>query len=262
MMAFMRKWHKLLGLWTAALVLMLSITGILLVHKKEFGLNKITLGVSTTGSPSALEPWQTLVTREGGLLVAAKQGVFQKQDGQWRQTLAITTKALAEQQGTLYAATRNGLYSSNDGGATWHQQFEGDARQFLQTGPRGLLVISTTALWHQSVADGSWQSIAVFKKPLDVRSVAIQDNRILITAKEGLFQLANGKLEQERLPKAAGKEPLDLQKLITDLHNGKLGGWWLIAAIDLTALTLIFLTASGIWIWWVPHRARRAKTRS
>lgn len=33
-MAFMRKWHKYLGIWTALLVLMLSITGILLMHKK------------------------------------------------------------------------------------------------------------------------------------------------------------------------------------------------------------------------------------
>lgn len=257
MIAFMRKWHKYLGLLTAALVLMLSITGILLMHKKELGLNKIALGITVSGKPVPIEPWQTLVTPKNGVLLATKQGVFVKQDGQWRQTLAVTTKVLTEQDGTIYAATRSGLHRSADNGETWQQLLEGDIRQFLPTGVQSLMAISTTALWHNA-GNGTWQKTVDFGKPLDVRSIAIQDNLLLITAKEGLFKVAGNKLQKEKLPKAAGQEPMDLQKLITDLHNGKLGGTLLITLVDLTALALIFLTFSGIWIWWVPRQKKKA----
>lgn len=258
MMAFMRKWHKYLGIGTAVLVLMLSITGILLMHKKEFGLNKMMLGINAPAKPASLEPWQTLTTTDGVMLLAAKQGVFLKDGKAWRQTLALTTKVLTEQNGALYAATRDGLHRSADNGNTWQHLLAGDIRQFLKIGPQALLAVSTTAVWRGNIGDGSWQQIVTFEKPLDVRAIGIQDNRILITAKEGLFQLSGGKLQKEQLPKAVGQEPMDLQKLITDLHNGKLGGWWLIAAIDLTALALIFLTVSGLWIWWIPRRKKHA----
>lgn len=230
--------------------------------KKEFGLNKALLGINTPSKPAPLEPWQTLTTADRSMLLAAKQGVFLKNGKEWQQTLKITTKVLTEQNGTVYAATRDGLHRSTDNGKTWQRLFEGDIRQLLKTGTKELLAVSTTALWSLNTEDESRQQMLAFEKPLDVRSIALQDNRINITAKEGLFQVSGNRLQKEKLPKAAGQEPMDLQKLITDLHNGKLGGWWLIAAIDLTALALIFLTVSGLWIWWVPRRARRAKMGS
>lgn len=260
MMAFMRKWHKYLGIWTAAVVLMLSITGILLMHKKELGLNKTLLGINAPSKPAPLEPWQTLTTADSSMLLAAKQGVFLKNGKEWLQTLKITTKVLTEQNGTVYAATRDGLHCSTDSGKTWQRLFEGDIRQLLKTGTHELVAVSTTALWSLNTKDGSRQQMVTFEKPLDVRSIAIQNNQINITAKEGLFKASGNKLQKEKLPKATGQEPMDLQKLITDLHNGKLGGWWLIAIIDLTALVLIFLAVSGLWIWWMPRRARRIKT--
>lgn len=258
MTGFMRTWHRHLGIWTAVIVLMLSITGILLIHKKELGLNKVMLGSASSGKPSAVEPWQMLLTSGRTTVVAAKQGIFIRDGEQWRQTLPLAARTLAEHDGLLHAGTRSGLFSSTDEGNTWHQVSQDDIRHILQTGKNTFLAVSTTAVWRHAGISGNWQRLAAFNKPLDVRSISIQDGRVTVIAKEGLFHLAGGKLHKEKLPPASGSEPLDLQKLITDLHNGKLGGTLLITIIDLTALILIFLTVSGIWIWWVPRRKRRA----
>jgi len=257
MMVFMRKWHRHLGIWTALLVLMLSITGILLVHKKEFGLNRIMVRLPGETSPASAEPMQ-IVTINGSTVVATKQGIYLLQSKEWVRTLPVAVRNLKQIDGKLYAATRDGLYESENGGMQWQRHLPSQDVRALDYSTKQLIAATTTGIYTRSGAAGTWDKLGdQFKKPLDVREVALHDDTIQLVAKEGVFRLDNGKLKKEKLLVPVGTaEPMELQKLITELHNGKLGGVLLITAIDLTALTLIFLTVSGLWIWWVPRKKR------
>ena len=257
MMAFIRKWHRYLGLWTALLVLMLSITGILLVHKKEFGLNRIMVRLPGGTSPAAAEPWQ-IVTMDNSAIVATKQGIYIQQGKEWLRTLPVAVRNLKLVEGRLYAAARDGLYESDNGGLQWQRNLPSLDVRALDHNTEQLLVATTTGIYTRSDADGRWNQLGgQFKKLLDVREIARHDGIIHLVAKEGLFRLDKGVLKQEKLLVPAGAaEPMELQKLVSDLHNGKLGGTLLITFIDLTALALIFLSASGIWIWWVPRKKK------
>ncbi|MHB8058347.1 MAG: PepSY-associated TM helix domain-containing protein [Desulfuromonadaceae bacterium] len=256
----MRKWHRYLGIWTALLVLMLSITGILLVHKKEFGLNRVMVRLPGGTSPADAEPWQ-IISINDGTVVATKQGVYIQQGKEWTRTLPVAVRSLKQIEGRLYAATRDGLYESDNGGLEWLHHLSSHDVRAVEYDKKQLLVATTTGIHTRAGSDVQWNQLGDrFKKPLDVREIAHIDGTIRLVAKEGLFRLNNGTLKKEKLLLPAGaSEPMELQKLITDLHNGKLGGVWLITAVDLTALGLIFLTVSGIWIWWVPRRKRLQK---
>jgi len=259
-MAFMRKWHRYLGIWTALLVLMLSITGILLVHKKELGLNRVMVSLPGSTSPADAEPWQMLAAGNRAV-IATKQGIYIRMNETWLRTLPFTVRSIKKVDNRLYAATRQGLHESSDNGERWQQVLPAQDVRALDYSNNQLVAASTTAIFVNSGGSGQWTQLgAGFKKPLDVREVAQFDGEPWLVAKEGVFRLIDGKLQKQSLTLPAGMtEQVELQKIISDLHNGKLGGGVLITAIDLTAAGLIFLTVSGIWIWWVPRRKKLQK---
>lgn len=254
----LRKWHTWLGLWTALLVLLLCVTGLLLMHKKELGLSKVMVRLPGNATAVSVEPTQ-LVVAGSGLVAATKQGVFVHQKEGWQRTLTLSPRILASHGGTLFAATRDGLFESTTGGLNWQRQLPGEDVRSMLTSGKDVLAASTTGMFSRSSRAGSWERIGKsFDKALDVRGILEHSGSVWLVAKEGVFQIEHGALRKEKLSMPAGaNEPVELQKLITDLHNGKLGGTWLIAAIDLTALALIFLTVSGLCLWWKPRCSRR-----
>lgn len=263
MMAFMRTWHRYLGIWTALLVLLLSITGILLIHKKELGLNRLMVTVPDSFSAAEAEPWQVLQSGNR-VVVAAKQGLFIRKNEAWLRTLPYQVRSIKNIDGSLYAATKQGLFESSDHGENWRQFLPSEDVSALDYRNNQLLAASTTGIYVRSAKSGQWSQFgADYKKPLDVREIAQFNGELWLVAKEGVFRLVDGKIRKETLKLPAGAtEQVELQKIITDLHSGKLGGGLLIAAIDLTAAGLIFLTVSGIWIWWLPRSNRRVRKNS
>jgi uncharacterized iron-regulated membrane protein len=64
---------------------------------------------------------------------------------------------------------------------------------------------------------------------------------------------------------AAGRAEsgLDWGRLMNDLHTGKFfGGWVGKLLIDLTSLTLLVLTLSGVYLWWVPIYRKRKNAKA
>jgi len=260
MMVFMRKWHRYLGIWTALLVLMLSITGILLVHKKELGLNKFTVRLPGGSSYAEAEPLQML-TIDNLAIVATKQGLYVRKNNAWLRTLTTGVRSMKHIDGRLYVASREGIFESGDNGEQWLQHLPAqDIRTFVYNDNQ-LMAASTTGIFIRSGNSGQWNRMgSEFKKTLDVRELVSNNGTLWLVAKEGVFSLIDGKLLKETTKLSIDKsEQVELQKIITDLHNGKIGGGILVTAIDLTAAGLIFLTVSGIWIWWVPHRKKQKK---
>lgn len=62
---------------------------------------------------------------------------------------------------------------------------------------------------------------------------------------------------------AAARSSIDWGRLMNDLHTGKFfGGWIGKLLVDLTSITLLALTLSGVYLWWIPiyRKQKSAKT--
>lgn len=259
-MAFMRKWHKYLGLATAVLVVLVSVTGILLIHKKALGLNKVTVSLPGYSKRVSTETWHIATTQQGGTLLSTKLGVFLKGTVGWRLTLPGATKRLYIEGMNVYACTQQGLQLSGDGGVTWRNVIPGEEAKALHLAAGQGIAITAKGVYQRQGSAGEWGLLAPLPgKEIDVREVLPEQGSILLAAKEGLYRVVDGKVKQEKLPAGDKLLPgVELQKVITDLHTGAFFGECFIWVIDLVALSLVFFAISGVWLWYVPWKRKRA----
>ncbi|MBU4177737.1 MAG: PepSY domain-containing protein [Desulfurivibrionaceae bacterium] len=261
MMRLMRSLHKYVGLAAALVILLLSVTGILLIHRKELGLNKVLLRVS---GPAATAPdvFDLLGEPDGPVLAAAKQGVLLREQGAWRVVLPEPAKRLYKIGTTHYACTKSGLYTSQDGGRNWGSILAKEEVKALLPTSAGLVAATGKGLFRQE--SQGWKKLAQFSKPgLEVRAIFADGQGLLVAAKEGVF----GVDEAGRVSAApvslgmAGPATVDLQKVVTDLHTGDFFGSWFFLVVDLAAVALVLLTASGIYLWFRPQWKKRGGHR-
>ena len=258
-MASMRRWHKYLGLATTVLVVLVSVTGILLIHKKDLGLNKVVVQLPGYAKRVPPEGWHLAATPQGTTLLSTKQGVFVGGADGWRRTLPVAAKRLYVAGGEVYACTAEGLQQSVDGGEKWLNVLPGEEAKALHFAPERSLAVTAKGIYQRSAAGGSWELLAPLPgKGIDVRELLPDHKGILLAAKEGLYQVAGGKVKQVKLPDgdkvATGVE---LQKLVTDLHTGAFFGGWFMLVVDAVALSLVFFAVSGVWLWYVPWQRKR-----
>lgn len=264
MMKFMRNWHKYLGLAAAVLLVLVSATGILLIHKKELGLNRLTVRLPGYGKKVPPDAWSLVTTAGGTRMLSTKLGVFSEGPDGWQLVLPVAAKKLYADGSDLYVCATDGLRQSSDGGRTWQTHLPGEEAKALLIAAGAVTVATTKGIYHRDGAGKGWEPLATFgPRPLDVRDLVAGPDGLLLAAKEGLFRVADGKVKGVKLPQgeqaAAGVE---VQKVITDLHTGVFFGKWFIYVVDLAALSLIFLTVSGVWIWWKPRYGKRIAARN
>lgn len=258
-MGFMRKWHRYLGLWTTVLVLLVSITGVLLIHKKELGLNRVM--VNLPGYAKSLPPdaFDMISTGAGQTLLSTKVGVFTGSAGGWRCTLPIAAKKFYLDGTNVYVCTVEGLQLSVDNGESWRNVLPGGEAKALHL-KDGEGVAATGKGIYGRTSQGKWELIAQLPgKGIDVRELVPQGEGYLLAAKEGLYRLTNGKVKKVKL--AGGEQAatgVELQKLITDLHTGTFFGTWAYLLVDAAAFGLVYLAVSGIYLWYVPRKKKRS----
>ena len=264
MMGSMRKWHKYLGLATTMLVVLVSVTGILLIHKKELGLNKMSVNIPGYAKKMPPEAWQLVSVEEGRTLLATKQGVFATGADGWRRTLPVAAKRLYVAGGEVFACTAEGLQLSKDGGESWRNLFPGEEAKALHLGTDGTIAVTVKGVYQKSAAGVEWELLAPLPgKGIDVREVLPDGKGVLLAAKEGLYRVSDGKVKPVRLPGGDKvSNGVELQKLVTDLHTGAFFGSWFTVVIDLVALSMVFFAISGVWLWYVPWKRRRAAADS
>lgn len=261
----MRQWHTYLGLVTALLVMLVSVTGILLIHKKDLGLNRLMVSLPGYGKKVPPDAWSLVTTAGGARMLSTKQGVYVEVPEGWQCVLQAGAKKLIVDGDVLYACTMDGLRQSSDGGRTWQIHFpDEEVKAFLVAG--GSSTVATTKGIYRLEGDGSgWKPLASFgRKHLDVRDLMFSPDGLLLAAKEGVFRVAeDGTVTSMKLPQDENRlAGVEAQKVIADLHTGAIFGTWFIYVVDLAALSLIFLSVSGIWLWYRPWRAKRSARAS
>ncbi|MDP3542571.1 MAG: PepSY domain-containing protein [Elusimicrobiota bacterium] len=254
-MKLILKIHKYFGLFATLTVLLVSATGVLLVHAKSLNLKKTTFRLPGAAAPRTADAFD-LLAAPAGMLSATKQGVFLQEEEGWRLVLDASANRLSAVGGEHLAFAKEGLFSSRDGGRTWTAELAGSEARAAAMTPRGLAAATADGVYARR--EGRWERLAAFERDPNVRDLLPAGEGMILAAKEGVLILdAGGRVTTTTLPLEAGKNRMDLGKLVLDLHTGEFFGPWFFLFVDLTGLALIALSLSGVYIWYRPWMARR-----
>lgn len=240
-------WHRYLGVAVALFALLLALTGLMLNHTDTLDLSKQKLGQRWLLQWYGIEP---------------VSGTFFRADqywlSQWGERLYLDSQPLPIQLeeplvGTvalpsmIIAASRNHLLLFTSEGELIEQLGKLDGIpeniEAITTDNHGrLLLKSGNAILAGSVDESTWQSISaipIWPTPV-TPPMALQENL----------------LEQ-----GAGAT-LALERVILDLHSGRIFGRWGNYLMDGVALILLFNAISGLIIWWRRRQQRRLHAKS
>ena len=182
-------------------------------------------------------------------------------DRGWKLTLARQTRRLYLKSRKVYACSKDGLYESADGGASWVNLFSGDEVKALSFGDEKTVLAAAKGIY-ESKRDWKWERIIAFSEPIEVRELRFEKERLFVIAREGIFLLVGESLVPQRLltdPKI-GRE-IDLQKVITDIHTGEFFGRYFYLLMDFSALGLVVISITGFYLWYKPAFAKKTITQ-
>lgn len=241
------RWHRRLGLFAALLAILLALTGIGLNHSMQWGLDQRFVEA----------PWLYSLygekRRELPAYRAADRWLYRDAEGQ----VYVDAVALAPCQGELVGAQAlDGLL------------YVACAGELLLATAEGVLVESMTP------------SMGL---PLPLEGVGQVEGRLALRA-GGEWRLAD--VDQlsfaDPLPERAiieelapGSLPADLQsqiplrdrwlsweRVLLDLHSGRLGGAVGVWLVDLAGVAFCLLGLSGVAMWWLHRRGGRGARQS
>jgi hypothetical protein len=228
-------WHRWLGIVCALLVLWLSVTGILLNHGPALGLDRQDLRAPWLLRAYGIKPQAP----EKGFMVAG-HWITQAED-----RLFLDTRPVAELRGELIgAAALPGIILAAAADTAVLLTYKGELIESL--GPEVL--------------------------PGSVLAIASTDRHLLVRTAEGIHasdaELAGFKAYAGDWPPGAGSAlplPADIaqgivaagggiqlsrERVLADLHSGRLFGRYGPLVMDLAAVGFMILALTGVWLWW------------
>ncbi len=236
MAIWFHRWHRRLGIVTALLVLLLSTSGLFLNHTEQFKLdrryihNELLLSwynIRPPQNPVSFHHGQDWVTRIGDRLYFNDQELEQRSEVLW---------GIAVQQEMIVLALKDKLLLlSMDGRQI--EKLDG-----YDGVPGGMTAIGVNE-YDELVIRAAHGDYLV-----DLNALAWQDYDE-IAAQWSQPGVLPTELEQDLLYLYRGKG-LSLERLLLDLHSGRLLGNAGVYIVDVAALLFIFLALSGSWMWW------------
>jgi len=296
-----REVHKWAGVVLALFVIVIGVTGVVLIHKKDL------LSLKKVEVPGALIPgWYAEEMGKKGkevkalavgssdptgsvLMAGTKAGLMARQEGRWTSMgeaiggVEVTSLLLTERR--WLAGTQHGLYQSLDSGRTWEAVKEGPlgeqkklevkTLQLSPWDPRTIWMGTMMGVYRSQDGGGHWEefsaALPMEEKARKVTTIAFDPRHqgvVLFGTHDGLYRYdqASGvsesiEIDQMSAVAAAAKPRMTLDKYLTDLHTGKLFGDKLWALYDLTSIGLILFVGTGLYIWIYPTLAKRRKAR-
>jgi hypothetical protein len=236
------RWHRRLGVVAAAFVLMLSVTGIVLNHTPELGLDRRFIDW----------PWLIGAYGDGSAdLPAFKPGahwLYRAANGQ----VYFDATEVAPCNGELIGALQAG-----------DMLIAACREEVLLITPAGELVETISAstglavpLRGVGLVDGD-----VFLQTADSWFLADLDRMDFSEPAPGgvlIQQLAPGVLPQAiRRDIPAQESWLTWERLLLDLHSGRVIGPIGVLIVDAIGVVLAVLAMSGLAMWWLHRRRRR-----
>ena len=244
-------WHRTLGLLAGIFVIILAVTGILLNHTEDTGLDSRYVQSAwlldwygiTPSTPlvsyAVKEHWVSqLGTRiyYDAIEVAADAGPLPEP---LLGAVALPEMVVVATAGRLILLTHKGEHietlansqGSNSQGlpAGIHAIGVSDEHLVVRTAHGDYVADTDLLQWkEQSVKDARWAVVAVAPQVVTQR---------LLAAYRGTG--------------------LTLERVVLDLHSGRIVGSWGRWIMDIVAGILIFLAATGVWMWLKQRQRRR-----
>jgi hypothetical protein len=233
----LRSWHIWLGIALSLPLLIISVTGILMEHGKTLGLEKIPANALW------LPGYSTALNKKEPMTVKA---VFVTENDVW------------------YLGTKNGLFILKAGQIEAVNALRGTDVHTVTGDSQKIMVATKTGVWLGK--DNHWrriyalEALAVTMLPNQTVLVSLPNGKLVISRDEG----RSWENKPLSLFFSGHEETLTVHKLINDLHTGKafLGkhGQWL--WIDLWAGMTIFISVTGVYLWWRMQRHKFSVRKS
>lgn len=230
-----QRWHRTTGIIVAVIVVLLSISGVMLNHPDAFGLRNHYVasdwlldlyGIDPETPPVAFAAGGHWVTRIGERLY------FDRSELSVRGADLIGAVA---DGGNIVVALDNRLLVLSDAGATI-ELLEG-----AEGVPAGMKAIGTTANGRLILDAAHGRYLADLNSLAWSKSDGI-DAALAVPAKPA----AELSADLLRLYRGTG---LSLERVLSDLHSGRIfgpiGNW----VVDLAGALFLFLAVSGTWMW-------------
>ncbi|MDF2178865.1 PepSY-associated TM helix domain-containing protein [Aliiglaciecola sp. CAU 1673] len=230
----LRRWHKKLGLFSAFFLLMITLTGVLINHSHHLSLDSMPvkhawlLDWYGIGYPKQV----SIFSEMAPVLAATDNLLWQDQEPVLEAAQPILSALRTDDK--LLATDGQILYWLSPNGQLLEKQ---DSSMGLPASPSLLGTDSQGNIWLQA-DDGTYISDEML---LEWQDAATPPN----------IQWAQPQTSantQELADLARGTH-LSWERMLLDLHSGRLFGAWAIWFWDLIALVFVMLAVSGIWIW-------------
>ena len=233
--AFLMRWHRRLGVMAALFVVVLSITGIMLNHSPELALSERPLQSSWLLSVYGVETPEIQSYRLNGSWFSLVGNSH----------LHLNDREVAYCQGPLVGAVK-----------VSDTVVVGCVDQLLLLSDRGEVIERIDAIYGLPLP---LQALAVDDQQLVLKT---NDQTLLADLDHLTFQPFTGGEPDWSIPAALPDElheqllgdyrgtAIHWERVVLDLHSGRLFGRLGIWVMDAAAVFLILLAGSGVWIWW------------
>ncbi len=241
-------WHRRMGLFALVLVIILSLTGIALNHTEKFKLDETYI------STSWLLNWYGIEPEGEPVSFRIKNSTQDHLISAWQKQLFFDNTAITNLEQTMH-------------GAVGAEQFIVVAldNEIILLSYQGELIERINT----SISFSNIQRLGLkYKRPVIETSdpmYYIADEHILdwdIIANEGIEWTEKTTLtdfEREQLLVAYRGNGLKLERIILDLHSGRIFGQYGIYLMDAAAIAMLWLSLSGLWVWNSRRRTMRKK---
>ncbi len=238
-------WHRYIGVSAALLVILLAITGVLLNHTEALQLD----------SRYVRNGW---LLDHYGIHAPARVRSFAVQErwlSQWGERLYLDdTEVGRSDRPLLGALAHEGMLVAALEGEIWLLTPEGELIEKLGGGegvPAGMRAIGHTPAGKLAVqaAHGIYVADAQlldWRETPGAQADWIQEQTLPEQRYQRLLEHYRGR-------------GLNLERVILDLHSGRLFGRYGIYVMDAAALLMLFLALSGTWIWGMRHIRNRQR---
>lgn len=230
-----RTWHAWLSVILSLPLFIIGVTALFIAHGKTLGLNRVDInafwlpGYAMTASKREPVIVKAAFAADGVRYIGAKTGLFVLETGRAKAVEALRgadVRSIAGATGKLVVGAKTGVWLG--GNNDWRRIHH------IEVFTAGIL------------PDG-----AIFAAPATGGLVVSRDEgRTWVNDATEIDALA--------LLPAAGEDTLTMNRLIMDLHTGKafLGRHWQWLWIDMLGAIMIFLSLSGVYLWWMGQRRK------
>jgi len=237
-------WHRRAGLAAIILVIILAVTGLMLNHTEDLDLDKIHIESALLLNWYGLEPQGEIVS----------YGVDGHRVSQWDRQVFFDNRPLSTSDQHLHGAV-----------SVEHMIVAAFDSEILLLTPDGELIERVPT----SQSFSAIRRLGVkYQRPVIETAGSLYymaDEHILdwdVVVDEGVIWSQPSEPDEQRmeiLRRAFRGNGLSMERVLLDLHSGRIFGKYGPYLMDAAALALLWLSCSGLWVWWSRRRKLKQK---